>query len=254
MNARCTQSYGGRLALGAALLGFCLMTAAVPARADDNPADAWEFSVTPYLWLAAINGSAGADDVDLPEINPGYSFFALDNLDIAGFLSAEARKERWSLMADAFYVSYSDSFGLGPLTAEAKVSGGAVEFSALYRPVSLEYIGVIAGLRTISLELDLALNPGPSGRERETWVDPLVGLQLNYPLSPRWEVVARGDIGGFGIGSERDLNLLVGATMALSKRSSLAFSYRYLAVDFDEPNFQVDLRVTGYLVGWQFQF
>ena len=42
--------------------------------------------------------------------------------------------------------------------------------------------------------------------------------------------------------------------MALSKRSSLAFSYRYLAVDFDEPNFQVDLRVTGYLVGWQFQF
>ena len=254
MNARCTQSYGGRLALGAALLGFCLMAAAVPARADDNPADAWEFSVTPYLWLAAINGSAGADDVDFPELNPDYSFFALDNLDIAGFISAEARKGRWSLIADAFYVSYSDRFTLGPLSAEAKVSGNSVEFSGVYRPASIDHIGLIAGLRTVSLELDLALNPGPAARERETWVDPLVGIRFNYPLGPRWGLVARGDIGGFGIGSERDLNVLVGATMALSPRSSLAFSYRYLAVDFDEPDFQVDLRVTGYLVGWQFRF
>jgi hypothetical protein len=251
---RRTQKHGDGLALGAVLLGFCLVAAAVPARADDSSADAWEFSVTPYLWLATIDGSAGADDVDLPELNPDYSFFALDNLDIAGFLSAEARKGRWSLLADTFYVSYSDRYPLGPLTAEAKVSGGAVELSTVYRLRSIEYIGLIAGLRTISLELDLALNPGPAGRQRETWVDPLVGLSFEFPLDGRWTLVARGDIGGFGIGSERDINLLFGATMALSARSSLAFSYRYLAAKFDEPDFRVDLAVTGYLLGWQFRF
>ncbi len=254
MNGRRTQTHGGGLGLGAVLLGFCLVTAAAPDRADENPEDAWEFSVTPYLWLATIGGSAGTGDVDLPELNPGYSFFSLDNLDIAGFLSAEARKGRWSLLADAFYVSYSDSYRPGPLTAEAEVSGGAVELSTVYRPPSIEYIGLIAGLRTISLELDLALNPGPSGRQRETWVDPLVGLSFDYPLGAGWLLVARGDIGGFGIGSERDINLLVAAKMALSARSSLAFSYRYLAAKFDEPDFRLDLSVTGYLVGWQFRF
>ena len=254
MSPRHVPGHRRWLAPTAALIACCLLTAAAPAAAQDRGADAWEFSVTPYLWLAAIDGSAGADDVDFPELNPDYSFFALDNLDIAGFISAEARKGRWSLIADAFYVSYSDRFTLGPLSAEAKVSGNSFEFSGVYRPASIDHIGLIAGLRTVSLELDLALNPGPAARERETWVDPLVGIRFNYPLGPRWGLVARGDIGGFGIGSERDLNVLVGATMALSPRSSLAFSYRYLAVDFDEPDFQVDLRVTGYLVGWQFRF
>jgi hypothetical protein len=243
-----------RLAPAAAFIACCLVAAAAPAAAEDRGADAWEFSITPYLWMATIGGSAGADDVDFPELNPDYSFFGLDNLDVAGFLSAEATRGRWSILADAFYVSYSDGFTLGPLRADAKVSGSGLELSSIYRPVTMDYIGLIAGLRRISLELDLSLTPGPSARERETWLDPLVGLRLNYPLSPRWALVARGDIGGFGIGSKRDVNAMVGATLALGQRSSLAFSYRYLAVDFDEPNFDVDLKVTGYLVGWQYRF
>lgn len=242
------------LRFGAGFITLGLFLAMASAQAQDSSGGTWEFSVTPYLWLASIGGDAGAGDVDLPELNPDYSFFALENLDLAGFISAEASRGRWSVLADAFYVSYSDRYRLGPLTAQAKVSGGAVEVSGVYRPATMDHVGLIAGLRTISLELDLALDPGPAARERDTWVDPLVGVRFNYPLGARWELVARGDVGGFGIGSKRDLNAMVGATMALGPRSSLAFAYRYLAVDFDEPNFAVDLRVTGYLAGWQFRF
>lgn len=236
------------------LIGLCLLTSAVSAMADERAADTWQFSVTPYLWLATIDGSAGTGGVDLPDLNPDYSFFALDNLDIAGFLSAEAGKGRWSLLADTLYVSYSDRYALGPLIAEARVSGGAMELSALYRPVGIDHLALIAGMRIVSLELDLALDPGPAARQRETWVDPIVGVRVNYPLGERWELVARGDIGGFGIGSDRDVNLYLGAAVEIGHSSSLVFAYRHLAVKFEEPDYRVDLAVTGVLIGWQFGF
>jgi hypothetical protein len=238
----------------ARLIGVCLLTTAVSATADDHAPDTWQFSVTPYLWLATIDGSAGTGGVELPELNPDYSFFALDNLDIAGFLSAEARKGRWSLLVDTFYVSYSDRYALGPLTAEARLSGGAVELSALCRPAAIDHLALIAGLRTVSLELDLALDPGPAARQRETWVDPIVGVRFNYPLAERWELVARADVGGFGIGSDRDVNLYLGAAVEIGHSSSLVFAYRHLAVEFEEPDYRVDLAVTGLLIGWQFRF
>ncbi len=34
------------------------------------------------------------------------------------------------------------------------------------------------------------------------WVDPLVGLRLRHGFTPRQQIVVRGDIGGFGLGSQ----------------------------------------------------
>ncbi|HSH99047.1 MAG TPA: hypothetical protein VLA02_00490 [Reyranella sp.] len=34
------------------------------------------------------------------------------------------------------------------------------------------------------------------------WVDPLVGLRLRHRLTPRQDILVRGDIGGFGLGSQ----------------------------------------------------
>jgi hypothetical protein len=79
-------------------------------------------------------------------------------------------------------------------------------------------------------------------------------VRFNSPLAERWELVARADVGGFGIGSDRDVNLYVGTAVEVGRSSSLVFAYRHLAVKFEEPDYRIDLAVTGFLAGWQFRF
>jgi len=52
------------------------------------------------------------------------------------------------------------------------------------------------------LDLDVDFSPGPDLSKSEDWVDPIIGLRMIWQLSPRWSVVALGDIGGFGVGSD----------------------------------------------------
>ncbi len=52
---------------------------------DPEDVDRWRFELTPYLWLASIEGSTGGEGVDVP-IDSDYSFFSLDTL--GGFSGA----------------------------------------------------------------------------------------------------------------------------------------------------------------------
>ncbi len=68
------------------------------------------------------------------------------------------------------------------------------------------------------------------------WVDPLVGVRLRHQYAPGKEVFVRGDVGGFGAGSQFSWNVLGAINYAIAKGSAYDVSaylgYRALSVDY----------------------
>ena len=242
------------------LVACVLLLPGALARAEgvdtgDVDTGGWRFTLSPYLWGATIGASTAIDGIEPPDAGGGdYSFFTLDNLDAAAFVSFEAQKGAWAVFSDMFYISFSDRFETGPLTTDFRVHGNAQELSAVWYPPRFEHLALIAGARRISISLDVELDPGPDPSITRDWVDPIVGMRIAWPLSPRWRLFARGDVGGFGTASELTVNAVLGAGYEASERWSLLLAYRYLRVDFEDTRLVLDLAARGPGFGVQLRF
>ena len=69
------------------------------------------------------------------------------------------------------------------------------------------------------------------------WVDPVIGMRVRHQFSPGQEMLLRGDIGGFGVGSDFSWQLFGGYAFQLpisDCRAQGVVGYRALSVDFSE--------------------
>jgi hypothetical protein len=121
-------------------------------------------------------------------------------------------------------------------------------------PTSFTAIDVLAGARYWRESVDFSLNitgagPGvlPPGFQVSgnrvvarsgdmEWVDPVVGLRVRHQFSPGQELQLRGDIGGFGVGSDFSWQLFGGYSCQLGDSWSGVIGYRALSVDFSEES------------------
>lgn len=236
-----------------AILLLLIPTLSSTSQAAEPESDNWQFTITPYLWIATIKGSTGVDGGG-PPIDIDYNFLSLDNLDGAFFIAASASKGRWTLQTDFVYLNFNDKFAIGPIDTEIDLKGDIVELSAAYSLRKFEHTEFLFGVRRVSLALQISLTPGTAGEDKQTWLDPIVGLRYARPLSERWHAIARADVGGFGLSSDLTLNVLAGAGFNMTKHSSLFLGYRYLTLDFNEDEYLVDLTAEGFALGVEFNF
>ncbi len=87
-----------RWALAALVAGIGL-----PAQAQETAAanaGGWSFALTPYVWLASLNGDVGAVP-GLPKVSVDADFGdIIENADMAFMLAAEARHGRFGIVTD----------------------------------------------------------------------------------------------------------------------------------------------------------
>ena len=113
--------------------------------------------------------------------------------------------EPWSLQVDVIYASLTGEDGAqGGARAKVDLDQAMIEINGGYRVH--ENIELIAGARYWEYETDIGLFTTGAATQRaagdESWLDPLIGARLTIPIGSNWEFVARGDIGGFGVGSD----------------------------------------------------
>ena len=207
---------------------------------------------------------------------------------IFGFASVfEARKGDWSAFVAPMYlnIGVDEDIGIGPLTIDADTTSEftLIEFGASYRLVSSTlgseagegdgqpaWIDAIVGGRYTRLdaEIDLkvsAASLGLSGTRvsqgSKDWFDPFVGARARAYLAENVWVQARGDVGGFGVGSDFSWNALglLGYDFEIFGRdASIAAGYRALYMDYEEGSgsnlFQYDITMHGPIFVLQAQF
>ena len=234
-------------------LGLCVVTSLA------NAAD-WKHEIAPYLWGSSMQGTVGVGAVTA-ETDLSFSDI-LDNLEFGFMGTYRASTERCSITVDAIYM------GLG---VTEKGPGGALKADIDMDQVGLEgdfgyalsdRFTVLAGLRYVDLEMQVEVS-GPLGnerssREQQSWVDPVIGAQYAWPFADQWSLNLRGDVGGFGVGSDFAWQAIATLRWQFSPRTGVGLAYRHLDMDYEDgkgaDRFLYDVVTSGPALGIVFTF
>jgi len=121
-------------------------------------------------------------------------------------------------------------------------------------------LAVSAGLTVFDLALAGSRAVAASGDI--SWVDPMVGLRLRQQIAPGKEIVVKGDVGGFGAGSDFSWQVLGAYTWDFAVYPTITWSgmlgYRALFVDYTQGSgrtlYQYNMLQHGPIVGISMRF
>jgi hypothetical protein len=262
------------------------------------PPAPWTVSVTPYGWLPFLTGDVTVRGRTAEiDVNP---IEVIEHLGALPWMSyVEARRGPVALYNDIFFAKLGIGVrgvrSLGGLTLDAALgveftqtvievggayevfkwwSGGGVQPDALPRYTAID---LLVGARYWHQELaiNLALAGGldttglvvTGGRAiaragSVDWVDPVVGARVRHQLAPGRELVLRGDIGGFDVGSKLSWNVLGAYSWHIAARNGVTYAgilgYRLLAVDYEKgagvSRYEYDVLQHGPLMGLTVSF
>ncbi len=230
----------------------------------DPPVSPWEVSITPYLWVAGVDGS-----LDIPrragdaiEIDRSFTDI-LGNLKFAFMGAVDVRHGRFVALTDIIYLSVgaeaesvrNPAFLEGEVDASAFVGTGAVGYRVVDRgPL---FVDLFAGGRLVALDVEVTLTGPLQTRERETSpsnVSALVGGRARIPLGDKWGLLLYGDVGSL-FGSS-DVKWQVAGTVQhdLSRHWRLVAGYRYMSLHHDKRDSDIDVDLSGPLLGISYTF
>jgi len=207
----------------------------------ESPAEeGWGFLLKPYLFAYGMKGSVGTG-TSVNDIDADFTDL-LDALNFGGMLQLEASPpaSRWTVLVDLMYAQIEDE-GLTPgpvgVDVEAKIDEFVGELSAAYGVVDEGRLEVVGGVRYWNVSGDLEAD-APGGKQRaegsEDWFDPLVGARSRLALGRHFELLLRGDVGGFAVGSDMAYNLSAELGWTLSDAFQIVLGYRYMDVDYED--------------------
>jgi hypothetical protein len=197
-----------------------------------------------------VRGFSAETDLSLGE--------ALPLLEFGMALRASVEHERFGLLTDLSYVRLGaertrtiETPGPGGLSGRGELTTiqGMYDVALRYRFGEREaaigragHFSVIpyAGIRIVQAELGVLadLNDGrlvKEGTLDRVWVQPLLGTQAGVFVSPRLQLFARADVGGFGLSGSQDLsgNAQLGLAYAVGNNTQLRVSWRYFGIAYN---------------------
>jgi hypothetical protein len=220
--------------------------------------DRWWYEVAPYLWATAIHTEAGIGPIDA---EADYDFNdILENLNGALMLHGEAHRNHWSIFGDAMYanIESEDDVGTaGEIDLDVRQTvlelGGAYTFGE-----KKAKFDVLFGARGLYINYDIDITGTAGGAassdSHSLHAGPLVGGRFRYDFTSRWWAGVRGDASGFGIDDATTWSATGLVGYRFTELFSMAFGYRYLAVDIEDGNLDLELDYQGPLVGFGFTF
>lgn len=234
----------------------------------------WEFDVVPYFWMAGLGGEVKARGREA-DMSAGFSDI-WDNLEFGAQVHMEARKGKWSIFSDVTYLDISNGKevirrqALGPVEGKVDITEWLVELGGVYQAAKWSFdkgssvaLDVLGGGRywNVKSELTLShpdLNTSRSASSTKEWVDPFVGARVGIDLGRNFLLALRGDIGGFGVGTDFTWNASVVLGYQITRLLSAWIGYRALGLNADtgsgDDKIEYDIVMHGPMIGMGFSF
>jgi len=223
------------------------------AAADND----WHLIIAPYLWFPGVHGTIGALDRDVGIHASAGDLLSHFRFGLMGVV--EPRYKRLVLPLDVMWVRLGSNNAL-PLniptviTANVKASEFILTEKVGFRIVDEEKVkvDVLTGFRYWHFGQNLKFTPSTLGlnfSRSQNWVDPLLGGRMLAELAPKVTVTLAGDVGGWGVGSQLDYQLVALLGYQIKPGWSLQAGYRYLYVDYANRGANVDLASAGVMFG-----
>jgi len=241
-----------RIFISAVLVGLLVLSGSA-AFAEEKAKDKnWDFSLAPlYVWMVNMDGDLGIGPISTGASIPFEDIF--DNLESIFTVHFEGvHRSNWGFLLDVSYLDVSASKAAGPLALSIDFTSTLAEAGGYYRVKNGPHdVDFLAGVRYTKLEPDITFTapPLPPFSRTEDWVDPIVGLRYFYHFNDKWLLALRGDIGGFGVGSDFTWNALGVIQWQPWKYAGILAGYRALDQDYEDGSgpdrFKYDMRLHG---------
>lgn len=260
--------------------------AAEPVRAPDQ----WVLTVTPYGWVTWLDGDQTVRGRTVQvEVDPIQLIEDLESVPFMGY--GEARKGPLAFYGDLVYANVGlDADSVRSRNLHPAINGTLsaslgldykqtiVEAGAAYQIAGGQTaIDLLAGARywhqeaDIKFALDANLDVSDlvvsrgiavSRSGSVDWVDPVVGARIRHQIAPGQELMLRGDIGGFGAGSQFSWNVLAAYSFEICASDGVTYSgvlgYRLLDVDYEQGSgrtkYEYDVLQHGPITGLTMKF
>ncbi|TGD74871.1 hypothetical protein E4634_06675 [Mangrovimicrobium sediminis] len=248
---------------------IALFTALTPAAFVAAPApasDGWDFSLSPYLWFAGLDGDI-ATVPGLPEVPVDISpSDAFDDNEASYMLIFSGKQGRHGFLADFIYTdtrSDEDLVKELDLTLRSITKDTRLSLAYTYElyNANQSVLDLFAGARywdvdtTLKFGGGLGFLAGKRIENSEDWIDPMVGLKGRTPLGDtKFYLVGWLGMGGLGIGSDifYDASFNLGYQWTDSIGTTLG--YRVLDVDYDDDGYVYDVQQYGFSAGLTWTF
>jgi len=225
--------------LASALL---VAAAAVHPAAADPPAgdpEPWRINLALYGWAMSVSGTATVRNQTL-DTNASFLDLVQKSDSVLGFMGyTEANKGQVGVYTDLVFTRLG--FGAGQTGYRNPVAGLQITASASAALTYQLFIAEVGGVYEIvrwpgsegsstaldgllgvrywnnqlaatfdatatvnfsNLHLERSFGVAVARSDVVQWVDPVIGLRLRHRFTPSQEIFVRGDIGGFGLGSQ----------------------------------------------------
>jgi len=236
-----------------------LFTAALLALASSDraaaqqPAEGWRFTLAPYFLFPHMDGTVAFGPISSNVDSDPSDVF--DNLQFGAMLAAEARNNEWAIGFDGLYMDLSKD-------------GEAVRYDGYQAGLELTgfrrltpFFEILAGGR---LNLMGASVTSPTSvtlvDKNKAWFDPFIGARFTLPNTGKWTVMLRGDVGGFGVGSQFAWQVRPTVAYSVSKHWAFGVAYWALGMDYvtgelgDQNYFKYDVTTFGPEIGVGYTF
>ena len=226
------------------------------SQAPASLGDKWEFFIAPYFLFPHMNGSVSLLGINADvDADPGD---ILSKLKFGIMLLGEAHNGVWAVAFDGLYMNLGED--ATNITASVGMDQGMAQFTGFRRVVP--WLEVLVGGRynTLGGDIEITFPNGSTQKVEQSkgWIDPFLGARVEVPAGSRWLFLVRGDIGGFGLGSELAWQIYPIALFRISGLLSAAAGYRVLYMDYETgtgiARFKYDVTTFGPEIGIGFTF
>lgn len=226
---------------------------AQPSFADDT----WHINVSPYLWMAGMNGSVGFRGVQV-QVNQSFGDI-FENLKFGVMGLSEVRRGRIGFLTDLIYIRLGNEPAIpveglpGAINVKTSLNTFTLTPYFSYRIVGNKEgsIDILAGGRYYHVGASITATTGPrkvSTSASNNWADLVGGGRFTLNLTPRVVPFFIGDAGG--IGSVLTWQIVGGVGLKWSKRWSTELGYRRLYFNRQTNNgFGLEQTQQGLIVG-----
>ncbi len=243
-------------ALAAAAL--CLANFAPDARADENDSVTWV--VAPYIWAATVSTDLNTEIPPFTDGNNQREFVdILDLLDGAFQGHVEAQGDKFGFFGDFTYIGLADDHSRERFSSDSDLDTYLIELAAVWSPGEDRFHGLdlFAGIRYFDVDFSARLDPVNPDFSTVTidhdtdFTDFMIGGRYSWQLSDRWGVTTRADT-SFG-DTDGTWNLSVVFEYRMGNGAWL-LGYRYLDVGLEVDQNDIDITLSGPIIGYGFIF
>ncbi len=200
----------------------------------------WKFLIEPYVMFPNMTGETGVRDLPSVDVDANVSDI-FSRLQFGAMLYLEAKTDKWAITSDLLYMSLKQDItpniiiNSGELTAKQL----GYELAGLYRILPFLEAGVGMRLNSINSEVNILRNTLGGGTQElgaslsRTWIDPIIIARYTADIDNKWLFTVRGDIGGFGIGSDFSWQAQGYVGYRFSKLFQTSIGYRAIGVNYD---------------------